>query len=541
MLWTLLLAGCAQRDVAPAPSEPPLDHAVRASMALRGVRPSPEELATLRRDPGALPQLVDRWLEDPLFGKTVRSMVDEVWLLSSGVASVPINGTLAGHQPVEIRNSLAEALPRLVEHVVTEDRPYTEIVTADYTLADEIVAAAWTGMGPYDPAGPDWQVTTWADDRPHAGVLSDSYFYVAYRSAGANYNRSRANQLARVLLCRNFLQADPIPDTSIDLSDPDVVKDAVVNNPSCAVCHEDLDPLASFLAMRPYPVLVTETWPLMMYSPLYEDLWQDATGRAPAYFGEPGADMADLGRFIAEDPSFASCTSRRFLSFLEQTPLEQVDSARADALTESFVSSGYLARKLVREIVLSEEFANPDHALVARPHQLSSQFLDWTGLRWQTDSEVECCEATTGRAPYGRVPDLLEDPYVGWRVLAGGVDSPHVALPMHTVNPTYQVVLRTYALLGADEVVQHDLVQRAIPARLLDRAIAETEDEQKIRAQLVSLHERLYAEQLAPDDPEIDDTWALFVAARDHHDGDATSAWRVTLTAMLQDIRVATY
>src|SRR5207237_1419429 len=76
--------------------------------------------------------------------------------------------------------------------------------------------------------------------------------YHRWRSAGFNYNRGRANMISRAFLCHDYLTSDIVVDTSIDLSDPDVVANAVVQNKSCAGCHHTLDPLASYLfPMRP--------------------------------------------------------------------------------------------------------------------------------------------------------------------------------------------------------------------------------------------------------------------------------------------------
>ena len=51
---------------------------------------------------------------------------------------------LSRHRLAALNVSVTEAPLRLIEHVITHDRPYTEIVTADYTLADGVVAA---GLG----------------------------------------------------------------------------------------------------------------------------------------------------------------------------------------------------------------------------------------------------------------------------------------------------------------------------------------------------------------------------------------------------------
>ncbi len=86
-----------------------------------------------------------------------------------------------------------------------------------------------------------------------APVLRDKGLYIA-----ANYDadlpdqpdyrlRGRANMVARALLCFDYLVQDIVLEEGIDLTNPDEVANAVVENSGCASCHQTLDPLASFL------------------------------------------------------------------------------------------------------------------------------------------------------------------------------------------------------------------------------------------------------------------------------------------------------
>ena len=62
---------------------------------------------------------------------------------------------------VDFNRSVQEAPLRLIQHVIANDRPYTEIVTADYTGADRIVAGVW-GMN-YDGDGATWVETRYPE------------------------------------------------------------------------------------------------------------------------------------------------------------------------------------------------------------------------------------------------------------------------------------------------------------------------------------------------------------------------------------------
>ena len=95
----------------------PAEHLVRASMALRGVRPSPRELQAVRENPGWLEPIVDYYLSTPEFGMTIREMHAEQLLIgvdkSIYPAGFPAVGPLAGMDVERLNQSVVEAPLRL--------------------------------------------------------------------------------------------------------------------------------------------------------------------------------------------------------------------------------------------------------------------------------------------------------------------------------------------------------------------------------------------------------------------------------------------
>src|SRR6476659_6885213 len=59
----------------------PTEHLTRASLALRGIRPSVADLKTVAGDPSQLPAIVDRYLASPEFGATIEDLHNEQLLL----------------------------------------------------------------------------------------------------------------------------------------------------------------------------------------------------------------------------------------------------------------------------------------------------------------------------------------------------------------------------------------------------------------------------------------------------------------------------
>lgn len=539
-------SGGADDTGQPADDAIPLDPAarlLRISMAVRGVRPSPEDLLAVNDDPSRLPELVDTYLEDPRFGAVMRDLHNDALLVLADFLVYPAGflpkGPVADVDAYQLNRSITEAPLRLVEHVIVSDRPYSEIVTADYTLADRNVAEVW-GV-PYDGNGEQWVTTQWQDEREHAGILSDPWLFQRYGSTLGNANRGRANAISRALLCTDFLARDIEVDAEVNLADPDAVANAVVENPSCASCHQGLDPLASFFGdWSPSFVPADVDYPFDSYIP---NVFADAgvQMRDPSYFGQAGQGLADLGQLIADDPRFSLCAAQRFYAYFHQVDLEAVPLEDAAQLQAVLRQNDMSAKALVRAIVLDDAFAvshsinedDPDVVGVkkARPVALALMFEDLTGFRWRTDlTEFEL-------APV----DLLADSFLGYTVLLGGIDSLFVTRPSHTYSATTSLALRNLAREAANFVVDADFAL-ADPAnrRLLRSVEVGDTDEAVIREQLVALHQRIFSELVTADAEAIDQSYALFEAAL-AHSGDGARAWKVTLTALLQDVAVAYY
>lgn len=551
-----------------------VDHAIRASLAIRGLRPTIGELERVADDPAALDDLVDAWLDSPAFAETIKDLHDDHLMVRSRGGLLfppwpPLDALPEREQDVAaINQAIMEAPLELIAWLVSTDRPYTEILTTDAVLANRTMQGFWGE--PYQIQGfdlgldcapgevdghPGWSRCQWVErDRGGAGVLSSGAYFLRWQSAAGNLHRGRANAVSTAFLCYDFLSNDVSLDgVDIDFADPDVVADAVRQNPACAACHDSLDPLASFffgwrgrLLLNQLP---EQSWPLPWYAP--PSAYRDGgplprNGRRPALFGEPGVTLADLGRLITEHPDFAPCTVRRFYAYLSQTPLDDVPDDLVDDWATAFVDSGWQAKALVKRIVLSDAFA-VSHATAEagseaviglkkiRATQARRAVEELTGLRWQALFGFELNQGGI----YGLV-ELVEDAVLGYKVLAGGTDGIGVLTEAHTFNAPMAAFWATFAAEAAGTVVEADFAVPAAERRLLTLVDAETRDEDAIRAQLVQLHLQLLGEAVAPDDPQVDDSFALLTGAA-QRSGDARHGWKVLLTAMLQDARFTHY
>ena len=161
---------------------------------------------------------------------------------------------------------------KLIAHVVENDLPYTEILTADYVMANPWTARAYGASTYFDDPddvhefrpskimnyyrmgeGYESEYDTFLlagrilnpgplhTVYPHAGILNTNAFLKRYPSTATNRNRARARWTYY-----HFLGLD-VEKSASRTTDPVALADTnnpTMNNPACTVCHSILDPVA---------------------------------------------------------------------------------------------------------------------------------------------------------------------------------------------------------------------------------------------------------------------------------------------------------
>ena len=274
---------------------------------------------------------------------------------------------------------LARAPLELIAHVVENDLPYTQILTADYIMANPVVARAYGASTLFDnPDNPnefkpsrivsyyrddDSKVVIRIDDRPfeaqrivnpgnlstdypHAGLLNTTVFLGRYPTTATNRNRARSRWTYY-----HFLGVD-IEKSAARTTDPAALADTnnpTMNNPACTVCHQLMDPVAgAFQNYGEEGLYRDERGGMDSLARLYkyprdgsESLYQRGDTwyrdmREPG-FGEMLAPNADnslqwLARQIVADPRFAEAAVRFWWPgiFGEEITLPPEDSSDSD-------------------------------------------------------------------------------------------------------------------------------------------------------------------------------------------------------------------
>ncbi len=521
MLWLL---SCATPEPAADSLTGGPELVRRMSLDLRGVLPEVEDLEAAEADELAWLEIRDRYLDDARLEDRLVELYAETWHTRVDVFDlVYFDYHLEPEQEFVFERAVGEEPLRLLARVAVEDLPWSEVVTADWSMADELLGSIW----PLDyPAGETgWQVSRYTDGRPAVGVLASNGLWWRYTATQSNMNRARAAALSRLLLCEDYLTR-PV---SFSETDPSLsTEETAQSDPYCLGCHSSLDPIAASLF---------GFWWLNQYSepeqteyhPEREVLWETWLGTEPAWFGTPISGLADLGYMVATDSRFYSCAVETLAEGLWRRPSDLEDVAELESLRGRFLDDGARIKPLIAAIMETESYrVHAEEESESRerpirmmtPAQLASALEDLSGFQWSFEGFEQ-----------------LHSDKTGYRLLAGGVDGVALTSPQLEPSLTWALVVQRISQAAAHEVVRIELEEDG-PRRLLEGiSLKSRPGDVAFTAALKHLHWLLYAAR-------ADSDWLSAVEALwsdvESSEG-AASAWRTTLSALLRDPAFVSY
>lgn len=292
-----------------------------------------------------------------------------------------------------INDAMYDQVDRLVARILTEGRPFSDLLTIDELelngpLAHYLRYQTGTSQGalhsaadqgftvpqiPFDQAN-DWQPVVTQSGYRHSGVLSTMFFLLKFQS-----NRSRANRFYNAFLCQYFQAPQGgLPDPSDPCNDEPNLNERC----GCSYCHAALEPASAYwgrwaergilpLTNAQYPTTdpACESAP---FPPHCRDFYFTEAGHpdeAPyvgmlsAYvFADPYVNNiedgpAALASQAVDSGQFAECTVRRLWTRFVARPPTFGETDLVQSMTGDFVSSGYDVRSLVKAIVKTPQYA----------------------------------------------------------------------------------------------------------------------------------------------------------------------------------------
>ncbi len=531
----VLLLACTGEPGVEAGGDPlvPLADALllrRMSLDLRGIGPTAAELDSVAADPKALATLRDSFLEDPRFEARLVDLFAERWHTRLDVFEVQYyDYDLAPSEEYAFERSVGEEPLRLMAHVAATDAPWSDIVTAGYTMANEQLAEVWPLAYPAGAEG--WAESTYTDGRPAAGVLATNGMWWRYVTNTSNQNRSRAAAISRLLLCEDMLSRPVSFTGSPSLADAEGTATAIRTEPGCVACHAAIEPLSAslfgFWVATSYNALELGT-----YHGEREAMGESLLGVNPGYFGQPIEGLVDLGGAIASDPRFWKCTAQAAAEGLWRREATLDDFGRIEALRQGLVQGGLTYKPLVRAVTDTPEYraggftsaatdADKDREMTLRmltAEQLGSAVEDLTGFRWQ----------------YENFDQMGNDDY-GFRVLSGGVDGYSVGRPQPEPGLSWALVVKRLAQAAAAYAVETELVgsldEDGEPHLFGVISLDDRPGSAAFTTELDQLHWHLFARRADADRRLSEEAlWTEMNAA----EGPA-AAWTTLVSALLRD------
>ena len=330
--------------------------------AIRGLMTGPGFRAFLLRSANDR-LLTDRHLEEPVLMRAqvqFPMLVNKYWDLTHAAHARGSTRPFPRDDPEfefwhrGLTWGVARAPLELIAHIVENDRPYTEILTADYLMANPFSAEAYGSSTKFEASSnmqefrPVRIESYYRQDKsmvlerkellgvrvvnpgnlhtvyPHAGILNTHVFLRRYPTTPTNRNRARSRWTYY-----HFLGVD-IEKSAARSTDPDALADTdnpTMKNSACTVCHVVMDPVAGAYQNYSEHGLYRDQWGGMDALPrLYkypEDGSTSPYQRGDSWFRdmrEPGFDgklapnaetsVQWLAKQIVADERFAEATVR---------------------------------------------------------------------------------------------------------------------------------------------------------------------------------------------------------------------------------------
>ena len=522
----LLSVGCAGPvDKSPASgpdtAEPvlPDDGAARlarASLDLRGHRPSPAELAAAA-DGAEADRQIAAWLEDAALGARVAALWAPTWGTAADQYLVAAD-QFGPYEEAALMASLGQQPTRLIQRLVEDGLPWSTFATAEWTVVDELLLDLLPVEAEDEPARDGWVRARWTDGRPPLGAFGSPGFYLRTTSTEFNAQRSRANAISRIALCDDFLDRDVPLGTGATILDQEAAINAMRDDPGCQACHDALDPVAAHL-WGFHQMFDGSPSEYLRYHAEREFFWQTwGGGVGPSFEGQPSDAAADLGPALASSGRFSRCAASQTRALLLLDPAAAAEAEGTDAALAAYTDSGGDLRAVIASVLQDPAYRGVGQASAGG-----------AGRRLLTGERME--RALSALVDVHFTIDgwgLSDNDRAGLRTLAGPADLHSLAAGPPTPSPTQVLVQGALA-----EAVAGLAIGPSLPGGLFEIGDLEADlDDDAWAARHAELSLRALSRPPAPGELAADR--ALYAAARAAGASPA-EAWQAVLTALLLD------
>ena len=551
----------------------------RVTLSLAGRLPAPQEDSAVRKQGlKALDSILDNVMREDAFYHRLTEGFNDIFL-TLGYDGVPervlgyrnFGGTRHWPQKYDLshiadekerrqalyrltgdyRASILRDPLELIEYIVRQERPFTEIVTADYIMVSPYTAR---GYGIFDQLEDQFEdpddfmefiparldALTLRNGKPdqksptgrygHAGLLTTFHWLKRYPTTETNRNRLRSRMFYQHFLGVDIMALAPrVTDAAAVDEEYEI---PTMQAADCVVCHRTVDPVAGLFQDYYDTGATLDNGP---YSPRQDGWFTDMFG--PGFEGEelPESErwraLQWLGERTAKEPRFAVAmvehvyyilTGRKILNapqdidhpmFEARRRAWQMQRDEITAIATRFAEAQFDLKVVFKEWIFSP-FYRADGLTTAVTHPRRRAELDDVGVvRLLSPEQLERKVEAVFGSPWGRLNSHMQ-------ILYGGIDSKAVTERIPDPSGAMGALQRIMANEVACRNVAADFdlqpgERKLFPGIEPDVVPGGKDADRQIRQAIVHLHERLLGRFDSIDDPEVERTRQLFVGIID--------------------------
>lgn len=274
----------------------------------------------------------------------------------------------------ELAIAMVEETRRLIADVVWNDRDFRELLTARHSFVNSDLAKLY---GVPAPAAEFGRIELPADSS-RAGILGHASFLTMTSKPGETSPTVRGLFVREHLLCETI--PDPPPDATATL--PPLTEDKPLanrdllgvhlTNPTCAGCHNLIDPVGFGLEMYDAVGRYRERQSITFFptraergkEPVTVEVDINPEGVVAGISRETFSSPRELGELLAASPRCQECMVRQLFRYATGREESDSDQPEIEEVAEAFRSSGFRFQELLVALVATDAFtgANSDAA-----------------------------------------------------------------------------------------------------------------------------------------------------------------------------------
>ena len=420
----------------------------RISLDIRGQYLNPDEILMLQQNTITLDELIDEWLMQSGHYQQLLSIFASMLLTKVDEFNVDHRDYFLDDElAVDFVTSIGEETPRLMAEIAFGEQPWSEVVNSDFTMANQLLLDIWD-LEPLEHAPtPDepWVRARYLDGRPPLGLIATNGIWWRHYTTQNNKSRARSALLTKLLVCDDHFARAVTSSPLLD-ANAENLEELVKTDPACHACHVTLDPIsASLYGFWQHDI--HDVLELEQYHPEREFEGEQDLDLQMSWYGKPLSAPADLGKAIAQDERFYTCSVSLLAERLWRRNLVDDDLGRLQELTLQFQEGQWRYKNLFKALILSPEYqigyetgGDPRFQSAAKMmtvDQIASATKALTGFEWVQ----------------GNI-NLLDNDEFGFRVLMGGIDGRMVNKWASEPSSSRQLTMKRFFQMASESAIQ---------------------------------------------------------------------------------------